>query len=346
MSNEEPMVVEAGGATLHGTLHLARGGAEPQPAIVLLHGASGGERTSFPAYVERFRSEGIAVVTFDRRGSGQSTGAPDMDIERWAADAASVHHWTAAQHAVDPGRVALWGYSNGAWVAADAARVSSCAALVLAGAAAVSPGRSEAYRRVEDLRPFGIADATLDAIYEAWSIIFDCLGAGLWDAERKRRLEAARSVIEADTSLPSVPVPEFVRANPRLDSIPRFDRPPLDGDLGALAGAMPWMAYDPLPALAATTCPVLVMLAERDLNNPSAESAPLFREAATGRAGPMTVVVIPGASHSFTLQPRTDRDVLAGAPPPSVEDLLPEYLETMARWLAEQLGTRSATLEG
>ena len=62
-----------GDAKLAGTLIIPEGTA-PRPAIALLHGSGPLTRHSFGPYPLFFASQGFAVLTYDKRGTGASTG--------------------------------------------------------------------------------------------------------------------------------------------------------------------------------------------------------------------------------------------------------------------------------
>ncbi|HSD76342.1 MAG TPA: alpha/beta fold hydrolase [Solirubrobacteraceae bacterium] len=87
-------------------------------ALVALHGAGEGTRDSpsLRHLHELLPSHGIGVVTFDRRGEGESTGeATRGRFELQAEDALAV------LRAVDSERVGLWGLSQGGWIGPIAA---------------------------------------------------------------------------------------------------------------------------------------------------------------------------------------------------------------------------------
>src|SRR5437660_10449839 len=90
-------------------------------AIVALHGAGEGTRDS-PVYRhlhELLPPAGIGVVTFDRRGEGESTGdATRGRFELQVEDALAV------MDGIDATRVGLWGFSQGGWIAPLAAVTS------------------------------------------------------------------------------------------------------------------------------------------------------------------------------------------------------------------------------
>lgn len=302
----------------------------------MLHGAGQGEREFYRTVAERFAEVGVASLIFDRRGHGESDGPRDMDLFVLGRDAAAAWRFLREQPEVDAAHVGLWGYSNGAWVASlAAADLPDLAFLVLAGAAGVTPGRAEAYRRAHDLRTQGIAAETVAAVERAWTLIFGYVGSGAPDDHAGEELARLAEVIRADAALERLAVPEFVKERPELDSVPRFDRPPLSGSLDAIAGSSPDMDYDPIPVLMDLKCPALVVLAENDANVPPDESFRQFRLVAKSRPG-VRVEVLAGAGHSFTATPVSERD---GADllrrPLTRDEYYPGYLDVMAGWLAE-----------
>ena len=331
-----PLRFTSAGAELAGEL-VTPDGPGPHPAVILLHGAGWGLRSFYAAYVEAFVEAGIASFVFDRRGEGESGGSPEQDIFAFADDAVAACEAVRGLPEVDPARVGLWGYSNGAWVAARAAsRLPDCAFLVLTGAAGVSPAASEVFRRVEDLRSQGIDGPVLEAVRRAWQIIFDYVSRGEWAHHWDAELAALRAIIEADPKLQALPIPEMVRARPELDSVPRFDSPMLANLREAAKGANPDMGFDPIPALQQVTCPILAVLAEFDANVPMAESVARFAEVAASRKGAeFRIEVLPGAGHEFargTLSNASNPDWATR--PRRREEFREGYLELMAGWIA------------
>ncbi len=322
------MVFHSAGNVLSGTLTLPEGEG-PHPVVILLHGASWGLRKFYDAFVEAFLEAGVGSFAFDRRGEGESTGSSEQDIFAFADDAVAAWETVRARRGVDAKRVGLWGYSNGAWVAAIAAgRLPGAAFLLLTGASGVSPAESEAYRRTEDLRAQGIAAATLEAVQRTWTIVFDYIAHGTWDADWDDELAALRRRLSADPRLYDLPIPEMVRANPALDSVPRFESPMFQDIQGRLGGINPDFGFDPIPTLRGVRCPILVVLAEHDQNLPPMESALRFRQlGAELPSGQLELRVLP-TGHQFGV-PSAFPPV-----PPGPSDFLPGYLDLMAEWLA------------
>lgn len=337
-TSTHPRRFTSGGTVLSGEL-ITPDTPEPHPTVVLLHGAELGRREFYRVYAEAFANEGIASFIFDRRGEGESGGNARQDVFAFAADAEAAFSAARAMPEVDPRHVGLWGYSNGAWVASLAgSRLAELAFLVLTGASGVSPAMAEVFRRVEDLRSQGISAATLDAVGRAWTIVFAYIADGIWDDAWDTELSALAERIAADEQLAALAVPEFVKANPQLDSVPR-----LDGALAYIRANMgasrPDMAFDPIAALERVACPLLVVNAENDANLPMAQSMPRFEQLARQKPGQVRIEVLAGADHQFSARGTTERDnpellhdVLKAT------DFMPGYLELMARWMAKQAG--------
>ena len=125
-------------------------------AVVALHGAGEGTR-DFALYRhlhEILPRAGVGVVSFDRRGEGESTGDSSRGrFELQVADALAVID------AVDAERVGLWGISQGGWIGPLAAASSDDVAfLVLIASTGVTPAEQMMYAVEKQLRLAGYGD--------------------------------------------------------------------------------------------------------------------------------------------------------------------------------------------
>ncbi len=104
-----------GDASCAGWLFLPAAQAPP-PIVVMAHGFAGTRDVALPFFAERFVASGVAVLLFDYRHFGASGGTPRQLVDPWR----QLDDWRAAlafvrtREEVDPGRLALWGTSQGA----------------------------------------------------------------------------------------------------------------------------------------------------------------------------------------------------------------------------------------
>ncbi len=136
-----------GGVTLAGTLDLPPGRG-PFPAVALVGGfgptnrdgaLGGGGGGVYRQIADGLARRGVAVLRYDKRGIGDSTG-PNLawlDARPLAADAGTVARALVAMPGVNSSRVALMGHSQGGNLALRAARTAPVQRVVTLSA----PGR-------------------------------------------------------------------------------------------------------------------------------------------------------------------------------------------------------------
>ena len=88
MSEREDLTFPSGEDTCAAWLYRPDGAAGPVPCVVMAHGFTATRGDRLPAYAERFAAAGLAVLLFDYRHFGDSTGTPRqlLDIGRQQAD--------------------------------------------------------------------------------------------------------------------------------------------------------------------------------------------------------------------------------------------------------------------
>ena len=127
-----------GEVTLAGNLFVPVGEG-PFPAVVIVHGS--GKETSRDLVYHSwfFVQHGFAVLTYDKRGVGESSGTYKMvDInngesvlEDLAGDALAGVEFLKGRDRIDPNRIGIFGGSQAGWIAPLAASKSSDVAFIV-----------------------------------------------------------------------------------------------------------------------------------------------------------------------------------------------------------------------
>jgi pimeloyl-ACP methyl ester carboxylesterase len=268
-----------------------------ETAIVALHGAGAGTRDFFlyEHLHEVLPPVGIGVVTFDRRGDGESTG----DSSRGRFDV-QVGDALAVRETIDAKRVGLWGISQGGWIGPLAAAASDRVAfLVLVSAAGVSPSEQMFYANAEQLRLAGYDESVIEQALALRRRFEDGvhghtphheeLAADLWAA-----------LDEPWFGLLYMP-PELLDEESRGLWIEEMD-------------------FDPRPIFERVRVPTLLFYGEADSWIPVPESIEEWRAV---RGDNVDIVVIPQAEHDLTLSD--------GMLAPQYERTLVEWLVALSR---------------
>ena len=112
--NRSPATFSSGELRLEGTLWRPKL-EQPVPAVVVIHGSGSEPRKSLRHFAKAFSSHGIAVLLYDKRGTGASEGDPEawryFDLEALAEDAAAGVRWLAEQPGIDHRKIGVVGVS-------------------------------------------------------------------------------------------------------------------------------------------------------------------------------------------------------------------------------------------
>ena len=295
------------GVSLFGTVTLPDGDG-PWPGLVTVHGASGPLRDFrlFTHLESLLVPAGLALLRYDRRGSGASGGdfmAAGFDL--LADDALAALDVLAAQPGVDAGRIGMYGFSQGGWIGPEAAaRSPKVAFLVLVGACAVTPAEQMAYAAETLIREAGYAD---DVVQRALAI-----RAAVDQAARGEGSRAdAAAMVRAASDEPWFEL-AWVSEPPA--------QPSADDQKWRLE-----MDYDLRPVLARLQLPVLLIHGSHDRWTPIAASRAAWEAAFAVRPGLLTAMQLPGTGHFPTLGNGTDGEEEA--------PISPDYEALLLRWL-------------
>jgi uncharacterized protein len=126
-------------------------GRGPFPAVVVVPGSVPAHVDTYDLWALFFASRGFAVLSYDKRGVGASTGryvraATDANLRALAGDALAGVDWLRRRPDVDAKRIGLSGGSQAGWVIAmAAARSLHVRFAALQSGPAMSVGRQLAY---------------------------------------------------------------------------------------------------------------------------------------------------------------------------------------------------------
>jgi len=278
---------DSDGTELVGRLVLPAGAARV-PVLVLLHGSEHDSALTFDSLQRRLPSQGVGAFVYDKRGTGASGGQYTQDFEQLARDAVVALGAARRLGGDRIGRIGFEGPSQGGWIAPMAATRADVNFVIVA---------------------FGLAVSVIEEDREAVA---------------KNMADHHHSPADTAKAMALVDAADAVALHPTLEVYDRFaavrdpwrNEPWFKDVRGDFAWAIlpvkreevlafakqtdwhtPWL-YDSLQTIARVKPPQLWVLAEDDLDAPSAETA--RRLAQLRLAGhPITTALWPHAEHGI-----------------------------------------------
>ena len=302
----------SGDAELSGTLHLPVSD-KPVAAIVVTHSASSPLRSAslYHHLKTILPALGIAVFTYDRRGSGAS-GSKDAGgaFTVLADDAIAAARSLKSDPRIDPRRIGTWGLSQGGWISPLAASRSPDIAFVVAvSAPVVTADVQMIFSSTNHLKANGYSETDIAQMVAARKAVDDYMRGTVSRAEAQAKLDG----IKTKPWFKYLYMGETFR-----------DR--------EVSGWRKEIENDPLVNLKAVTVPTLILYGADDAVVPVADSAERLQAVAPQMPN-VDVHVIAGADHAMqmsedlktSLDPKHD-----GTERPDS----PEYFALLASWLA------------
>jgi hypothetical protein len=309
---------EAAGLTLAGTLTRPEGDG-PYPAVVLISGSGPQDRNAevfnhklFHVLADHLTQQGFAVLRYDERGVGESSGTFDgATSEDFAADVAAAVRFLKTRSAIDTTTVGLIGMSEGGMVAPMVhTQFEPVDFLVLMAGPSVPGNEILVEQTAQMAAAQGASPAEVDSI-----------------RSRQRRFTNA-----IRTATDSAGIAERLRPMLEQQGIPK-------GQVSSRIEQVtsPWfrsfIRHDPGPVLTQVDVPVLALYGSLDLQVPPDQNAGPMREAL--RASPSddaTVRVMDGLNHLF--QPAETG--LPGEYAQIDTTMAPRALQAVSTWIGKR----------
>lgn len=318
----------APGVTLAGTLTLPPG-AGPFAAAILISGSGAQDRDEslmghkpFAVLADHLTKAGIAVLRYDDRGTGQSTGSfQGATSADFATDAAAVFGYLRTRPEIARDAIGYIGHSEGGMVGPLAAPDSPGLAymVLLAGPGERTRDVLEAQRRAIG-QTMGMSAAELDQAGALNARLIEIAAGDLPHAEAEAAMRAAMS----DAALAGSGIT------------------PAQRDMMTGRVLDPWfrwfLRYDPAPALRALRMPVLALNGSLDRQVLPAANLAGIRAATAGNRD-VTVTELPGLNHLF----QTARTGGLGEYAEIEETMAPVVLRTVADWIRARFPVRSSS---
>lgn len=313
--------------TLAGTLTLPPGRG-PFPAAILISGSGAQDRDEsllghkpFAVLADHLTRRGIAVLRYDDRGFGASTGTQaGATSADFATDADAAFAFLRARAEIDRRAIGFVGHSEGGLIGPLAAADNPAVAylVLLAGPGTRTSALMESQRRAIG-QSVGMSEAELDRAAPLQQRLFAIAAS---DASAVDAEDAMLAALSADAAIP---------AAMRDGTIQR-----------ALDPWFRWFArYDPAPVLARIAVPVLAINGSLDRQVLAAENLAGIR-AALARNRDATVIELPGLNHLF----QTARTGAIGEYADIEETFAPAALETISVWINARFGRHRASSHG
>lgn len=332
--NQEEVTFKNGDVTLGGTLTTPRSGG-PFPAVVLISGSGQQNRDEeifgfkpFALITDHFTRDGIAVLRYDDRGVGASTGdtvnATSADL---AGDVLAAVELLKTRADINPKQIGLLGHSEGGMIAPMVANSSSDVAFIILLAGPGVRGDLLLERQAVDvLKASGASQAEIDANMAMQGRAIEVARTGSGQAELEAEIRAkAREQIEA--------MPEEQRK--ALGDIDKAIEDAVQNQMQALL--TPWLKffvnYDPAPALEKVQVPVLAIFGGKDTQVAAEPNEQAMRAALErGQNARTTFKTYPNANHLF--QPAT-----TGSPNEyaTLREFVPGFLDDTVEWIKDVL---------
>jgi len=331
---QEEVVFSNNDVTLAGTLTLPRI-PKHHPAVVLLHGSGPLNRDQeifgmkpFWIIADHLTRKGVAVLRYDSRGVGNSSGAPyHFTLQDVAEDALAAISYLKTRNDINPAQIGFCGQSQGAVVAPIAASRSRDVAFIICLAGFGIPGEQAHISQMTTIaKTDGASDHEIEGIVVNLRQIIRLIREEAGETEIRPLITMMLKNQCASMSQESKKeTNEDDKADTHVDCVLSMYKS---------SWFRFFIDYDPKPALKQVMCPALFLLGELDTQVPAEINrtaiADILKKSGNKN---YTLKIIPKANHMF-------QSANTGSPTEYMnleKKFAPGFLEMMSDWLLERV---------
>ena len=317
------------GISLAGTLTLPKKEGV-FPAVILISGSGAQNRDEelmghkpFLVIADYLTRNGIAVLRFDDRGVGQSTGNfKTATTADFATDVTSALTYLKTRKEINSQKIGLIGHSEGGIIAPMIAAQSNTVNFIILLAGTGIPGNElMLLQQVQIAKVNGATEAEIQKGIQPTRKLYDLI-VNSKDPEKLKSdlaIEINQALNNPDAKLPNdISKEQYISSKINILTSPWIQY---------------FLKYNPATALEKVKCPVLALNGEKDVQVPPKENLPAIKNALE-KAGNknITTIVFPNLNHLF-------QECETGSPEEyaTIEQTFsPIALEEMLKWIKLQ----------
>ncbi len=299
------------GVQLAGTLIAPKAGGR-HPAIVLVHGSGAENREYMLPWARFLVRRGVAILGYDKRGVGASTG--DWNIASFddlAGDVVAAVAYLKTRPDIDSTQIGLLGISQAGWLMPLAAvRSNDIAFLLSISGAGVSPAETTLDQARNELTAAGMPAPTVDGILNVQRLLYAFAQTGQgWEEYAAARATLAARIGPPPSTIPGSP------DDPYFQTIRRY------------------YFYDPAPTLRRLQTPTLALWGALDNNIVAEKNRSAWEVALRAARNPdFSLTTLPKANHS-----QWEAKTGSNAEMKSLQRFVPAYFTTVHSWIAKRV---------
>jgi pimeloyl-ACP methyl ester carboxylesterase len=301
-----------GAVRLAGTLTSPRTGGK-HPAMILVHGSGPENRDYILPFARFLVRRGMAILGYDKRGVGESTGDwKTASFEDLAGDVVAAYEYLKTRGDIDPTQIGLLGVSQAGWVMPIAAvREPAIGFLISISGAGIVPAETSLDNVRNEMAAAGRRPEVIEQIISLMRLQYRFAETGDgWDEYIAGRQQLA-------ARLGGTPPPTFpgTRDDPLWQTMRAF------------------YFYDPGPTLRRLRTPTLGMWGELDTNILPEKNKAAWEAALKVAENPDYTLRVLSRGNHLQLEAKSGSNTEMT----SLNGFVPEYFTTIEGWLAKRI---------